>query len=140
MKTLNLEIITPAKTVFKDEVKSTTVPGTSGSFQVLYNHAPLISTFEIGVVNIKDKDANEHFYATSGGTIEVLDNNILLLADSIEAVENIDVERAKEALKRAEERLEKKHEESIDIDRAELALARAINRISTKEKYYTVRQ
>jgi len=129
MKEIFVEIITPSKSVYKGQIKSITIPGTLGNFQVLYNHAPLLSTFEIG--KIKLNDLNDHVieYATSGGTIEVNNNKILVLADSAETLEEIDIERAKKAMERAKERLGIRGKGDIDIMRAEFALLRAINRM-----------
>lgn len=134
MAGLILEIITPSKISFKGGINSVTVPGTVGSFQVLKNHAPLMSTFEIGAIKIVLPDDNEKFYATGGGTIEVLNNYVLILADSLEAVEDIDIERATRARERAGDRLAHKTE-TTDIERAENALKRAINRLRIVEKY-----
>lgn len=128
MKELNLEIITPSKQAFSGKVKSLTVPGTAGSFQVLFNHAPLLSTFEIGKVKLEDLESKETEFATSGGTVEVTENKILILADSLETKEEINVERAKSAYDRAKERLAARGKD-IDALRAEGALARAINRL-----------
>ena len=135
MAEIDLEIITPEKIIYKDSVDSITIPGTKGMFQVLKDHAPLMSTIEIGVITLKINDANTYF-TTAGGTIEVLNNNVLILADSVEVTEDIDIDRAERAKTRAEENLKrKKEEEEINVVRAELALKRAINRISAKEKY-----
>lgn len=134
MASLNLEIITPAKNIFSGEVNSVTVPGTGGSFQVLKNHAPLISTFEIGALKVEDSQGKIILYATGGGTIEVNDNKVLILADSLELIEAIDVERAKQAKERAEQRLADKSIDSINIARAEAALARSVNRLKLAEK------
>lgn len=134
MAELNLEIVTPSKSAFSGEIKSITVPGTKGRFQILKNHAPIISTFEIGMIKVELPDGKPNHYSTAGGTIEVLDNKVLVLADSIELVEEIDKERALKAKQRAEERLAARTSD-INITRAESALARAINRISVKEKY-----
>ncbi len=134
MAELNLEIITPDKPIFNEVIQSVTIPGTMGGFQILKNHAPLISTFDIGVVNVKTS-ANELYFSTSGGTVEVNQNKVLILADSIEPVDQIDVDRAEEAKKRAEERLKRKFEEGVDEIRAEAALRRAMNRLNVKEKY-----
>jgi len=131
---LYLEIITPAKIVFKGNIESVTIPGVEGSFQVLKNHAPLISIFEIGLVKIKVDAKTTKYYATGGGTVEVLNNNVLVLADSLEAVEEIDVERAKRAKERAMEKLTLKTEDT-DIERARVALAKAVNRLTLVEKY-----
>jgi F-type H+-transporting ATPase subunit epsilon len=134
MSEIKLEIITPEKVIFEDTVDSVTVPGTKGGFQVLKDHAPLMSTFEIGVINVK-KNEDTKYFTTAGGTIEVLNNKVLILADSMELTGDIDLDRAELAKKRAEERLVRKKEIEIDTVRAELALKRAINRISSKEKY-----
>jgi F-type H+-transporting ATPase subunit epsilon len=131
---LYLEIITPAKIIFKGNIESVTIPGVEGSFQVLKNHAPLISVFEIGLVKIKIDQNTTKYYATGGGTIEVLNNNVLVLADSLEAVEEIDIERARRARDRAEERLANKTDDT-NLERARAALARAINRLTLVEKY-----
>jgi len=134
MAEINLEIITPEKIIYKDSVDSITIPGTIGMFQVLKDHAPLMSTIDIGVITLKKDDENTYL-TTAGGTIEVLNNNVLILADSVEVIEDIDADRAERARKRAEERLEKKKEKEIDVLRAELALRKAINRISARQKY-----
>jgi F-type H+-transporting ATPase subunit epsilon len=131
---LYLEIITPAKIIFKGNIESVTIPGVEGSFQVLKNHAPLISVFEIGLVKIKIDQNTTKYYATGGGTIEVLNNNVLVLADSLEAVEEIDIERAMRARDRAGERLANKTDDT-NLERARAALARAINRLTLVEKY-----
>jgi len=133
---LDLEIITPQKVSYKGQVQSVTVPGTLGSFQILYNHAPLISTLEVGVIKIKAAGDKTEYYATAGGTVEVLQNKVLILADSLEFAEDIDIGRAKQAMQRAKERLENKNEK-VDVARAEAALARAVNRLQIAEKYFT---
>ncbi len=134
MAALTLEIITPNKIQFNGEVQSVTIPGTDGSFQVLKNHAPLMSTFEIGEVKIVLPDSTQTSYATGGGTVEVLDNHVLVLADSLEEINIIDVERARSARERAENRLANKTD-TTDVERAENALKRAINRLRLVEKY-----
>ncbi len=135
MKEIILEIITPSKIIYSGNVKSITIPGTKGSFQVLYNHAPIISSFEIGRIKVIDTDDRELNFATSGGTVEVSNNKILVLAETAELPENIDLERAKESLNRAQKRLLTKKD--IEIQRAEGAMARAKNRINIYTKYRT---
>jgi F-type H+-transporting ATPase subunit epsilon len=134
MAELNLEIITPENPIYKDQIESVTIPGKMGGFQILKDHAPLISSFEVGVIKVK-KDTAETFYTTSGGTVEVNHNKVLVLADSIEKVEAIDKDRAEQAKQRAEERLRKKSEENIDEARARAALNRALNRLKAVKKY-----
>lgn len=135
MKEIHLEVITPSKVAFTGEVKSVTIPGTMGSFQVLYNHAPLLSSFEVGKIKIVDNNGNEKFYATSGGTVEVRDNKVLVLAESFESPEEIILDRARKALERAKGRLSERSNKDIDVDRAQAALSRAMNRINVAGKY-----
>jgi F-type H+-transporting ATPase subunit epsilon len=136
MPDLKLDIYTPSKLAYSAGIKAVTIPGTAGSFQVLLNHAPLISTLELGAIKVIVDNNVTIFFCTGGGTVEVLNNNVKVLADSLEQVNEIDIDRAKAALKRAEERLEHKSVEKIDVPRAELAFARAMNRIKIYEKYF----
>jgi F-type H+-transporting ATPase subunit epsilon len=80
---MKIEIITPDKKIFDGEIKSVRVPGKKGSFQVLKDHAPIISTLENGIVRMVDQENNEITYDISGGVIEVKANKIILLADSV---------------------------------------------------------
>lgn len=136
MKKLNVEIITPSKVGYKGDVDSITVPGTNGNFQILYNHAPIISSLEIGEIIVDEQGREKLYFTISGGTIEVVNNKIIILAESFEKTKDIDIKRAEEAKKRAEERLKKKREENIDNLRAEFALKRAINRLNSVRKHY----
>jgi F-type H+-transporting ATPase subunit epsilon len=77
-----LEIYTPDQKIFEGQVDSATFPGTKGSFQVLNNHAPLISTLEKGPVVYKIKNVKEEV-VIAGGVVEVLNNKVVLLAESI---------------------------------------------------------
>ncbi len=79
---MHLEIITPDKKVFEGEVVSASFPGTDGSFQVLNDHAPLISLLKQGLVEYKSKEATSQV-AITGGVVEVLKNKVVLLADGI---------------------------------------------------------
>ena len=134
MAELNLEIITPEKPVLKEQIDSVTIPGTQGSFQVLKDHAPLISSFEIGIIKVKNS-SSETLYTTAGGTVEVNHNQVLILADCIEKISSIDQNRAEQAKQRAEERLHKKSEEDIDEARARAALDRSLNRLNAVKKF-----
>jgi F-type H+-transporting ATPase subunit epsilon len=79
---MTLEILTPDKKIFEGEVTSVTVPGTMGSFQILRDHAPIISTLEDGPVIIKSKTSEETFNI-KGGVVEVLKNKIIVLAEGV---------------------------------------------------------
>ena len=79
---MTLEILTPDQTVYEGEVNSVTVPGVQGSFEVLNNHAPIISTLEDGKVTIRTRSGNETFYI-KGGVVEVVNNKVIVLAEGI---------------------------------------------------------
>ncbi|APF19774.1 ATP synthase epsilon chain [Caldithrix abyssi DSM 13497] len=123
-----LVIVTPFGEVYRGEVRSCTLPGYEGLFQVLPNHANLISVLEIGPLKVLLKDGKERYIALNGGYCEVKDNALKIMAESAEFAEDIDVERANAARQRAEQRLHSKHAD-IDIPRAQLALAKALNRL-----------
>jgi F-type H+-transporting ATPase subunit epsilon len=80
---MKIEIITPDKKVFDGDIKSVRVPGKKGSFQVLKDHAPIISTLDNGTVTIIEMDGTERKFEINGGVIEVKANKIILLADSV---------------------------------------------------------
>jgi F-type H+-transporting ATPase subunit epsilon len=77
-----LEILTPEKKVFEGDVTIATFPGADGSFQIMDNHAPLISLLKEGTVEYKSKEASKNVVIT-GGVVEVLNNKIILLADGV---------------------------------------------------------
>lgn len=131
-KPFDLEIITPEGMEFEGRVESVTVPGAMGRFQVLYNHAPVISELEIGVIKFNDSRDNETLYATSGGFVQVLDNKVSIIVETAEESGTIDVQRALTAKKRAEEELA--HRDKISAQKAQLALERAINRLRVAGK------
>lgn len=80
---MKIEIITPDSKIFEGDIRSVRVPGKKGSFQVLKDHAPIISTLDKGLVIIVDQAGNEIKYEISGGVIEVKMNKIILLAESV---------------------------------------------------------
>ncbi len=133
-RTLHLEIITPQKKIFSGEIVDFTAPGILGRFEILRNHTAFFSFISIGEVRLRRANGEEDFYATSGGYVEVLNNNALFLAETCEKVEEIDVTRAKEALQRAQIRID--DSSGYEADRARQALARAKNRIRLVEKRY----
>lgn len=80
---MTLEILTPDKKVYEGEVSSVTVPGTSGSFEILNNHAPIISTLEDGKVIVRGSGKGEERFIIKGGVVEVSDNKIIVLAEGV---------------------------------------------------------
>lgn len=123
-----LSIVTPEKKFYEDKVNSLIAPGSLGYLGILTDHAPLLTELVPGKLTLKDSKGQEKIFAISGGFLEVLKNNVTILADSIESAEGIDFKRAEEALKRAQERLKSK-DEKVNMPRAEFALTRALNRI-----------
>ncbi|NIR88006.1 MAG: ATP synthase F1 subunit epsilon [Aliifodinibius sp.] len=128
MNTFSAQILTPEGSIFDDEVTGVRVPGEMGSFEVKTLHANIISSLEIGEILVRKAAGGEQSFSVTGGFVEVIDNKLTLLAEAAEPVEEIDVERAKQAKERAVERLES-DDKQIDKDRARKALKRAENRI-----------
>lgn len=127
-KPYKLEIVTPKKTIFSGEVVSFSAPGVLGGFQVLISHAPLLSAVDVGEVKLMNPGGKEFKYATSGGFVEVKNNEAVMLAETIEEADEIDIKRAEAARKRASKRI-KERKPGTDLKRAEAALMRAMNRI-----------
>lgn len=132
-KAFSLEIVTPRKVVYSGEVTSFSAPGVVGGFQVLYNHAPLLSAIGVGEVKLIDAQGTEVHYATSGGFVEVKSNHVVMLAESAELPAEIDTQRAESAKQRAQKRLAERQPD-IDLDRAKIALARAVNRLKIAQR------
>lgn len=84
-KTIQLQIVTPQRIVFSGEVESFTAPGALGPFQVLHNHAPIVSTLVSGTFRFRDAKGHEERYHVSGGFLELHQNNATVLADTAEA-------------------------------------------------------
>ncbi|OGY44104.1 MAG: ATP synthase F1 subunit epsilon [Candidatus Buchananbacteria bacterium RIFCSPHIGHO2_02_FULL_38_8] len=113
MTKINLEIITPERTVFADAVDQITLPTQQGEITVLPNHIPLISSLAAGEVKII-KEGQETFMAISGGLIQIDFNKIRILADTAERAEEIDEAKAEEAHKRALALMSEKNKEAVD--------------------------
>lgn len=78
-----LEIITPDKTVYSGHVKLVQLPGSKGTFEILNNHAPIISTLNKGKIKVEEESGNELFFDVDGGVVENKDNKIIVLAESV---------------------------------------------------------
>jgi F-type H+-transporting ATPase subunit epsilon len=123
-----LTVLTEEKAVIDETVNSITVPGTEGYLGVLRNHAALVTALQPGVLTVTPLDGDPRIFAVSGGFIEINRNTATVLADTLELATEIDRDRAEQAAKRAQERLDEARPE-IDIARAEAALRRAKNRL-----------
>lgn len=131
MKTLTVNIVTPDGPVYDSQVDMIIAKTASGEIGILPGHIPTVAPLVIGAVKLK-KDGKSEYVAVNGGFVEVRPEKVSILTQSAEVASNIDVARAKEAMKRAEERLQGKAD-AIDFSRAELSLKRAMNRINVYE-------
>jgi len=128
MSTFLLEIVTPERKVYSQDVNMIVVRGAEGELGILPNHIPLVTPLRIAPVSIK-KDRSEEIVAVHGGFLEVRKDKVVILAESAELPGDIDVARAEAAKQRAEQRLNNARRDEYDFRRAELALQRASNRL-----------
>lgn len=129
---MRLEIVTAEGTVFADDVNEVVAWGIEGQLGILPHHAPLMTMLQPGDLLIR-KDNEEHYLAISGGFLEVRPDKVIILADACERAEEIDIERAEAARRRADEILKTRPPE-VDTAAAEAALRRSLARIRTAEK------
>lgn len=127
---LHIEIHSPLRIVYKDDIDSVIIPGEEGDFEILPSHFSFIAAMRIGELIVFKNEEEKHF-AIHSGTAEVRKDSVSVLTKSAEAKEEIDIERALNAKKRAEERLRQARVEDIEIDinRAEVALKRSLIRL-----------
>ena len=127
-KIFEVEIVTPEGVALSQDAVSIVAPAVEGSLGVLADHAPLMAELTVGEIWIRDAEGEVTRLATSGGFMEVRKNTVRILADTAERAEEIDIARAEEAKRRAEERL-RSRTTGIDHTRAEAALERALVRL-----------
>jgi F-type H+-transporting ATPase subunit epsilon len=127
-----LEIVTPERKVYAQEVNMVIVKGVEGEMGILAHHIPLVTPLKIAPVTIKKDGGNEKI-AVQGGFLEVGKEKVIILAESAELPGEIDVERARAAKERAEKRISSGNKDEYDYRRAELSLQRAMNRLEVRE-------
>jgi F-type H+-transporting ATPase subunit epsilon len=132
-KNIKLEVVTPEKSIVSEEVQIVMAPGSDGEFGVLIGHTPFLTTLKTGTVHYTDADGKQRFVFVSGGFAEALPDKVTVLAESAERRRDIDVNRAKAAMERAQSRLDREKDENIDFLRAKAALERALHRIGLVE-------
>jgi len=125
---IQLEVVTPDQQVVHELVDSVTLPGKGGYLGILPGHAPLLSELAPGEI-IYTRGGSKHYLAVSWGFAEVLPSRVIVLAQTAERAQEIDVARAQQALARAEERLRNVTDPSIDRKRAQEAYQRALARL-----------
>lgn len=128
MATLRLDIVTAERAVYSDDVDIVIAPGVLGQLGILPHHAPLMTMLESGEL-IAKKGSDEFSLVVSGGFLEVRPDRVIVLADTAERAEEIDISRAEEAKRRAEEHLAEKAAPGLDTAQAEAALSRSLIRI-----------
>ncbi|MBW2649326.1 MAG: F0F1 ATP synthase subunit epsilon, partial [Deltaproteobacteria bacterium] len=126
---IRLEVVTPEASVVSEDVQIVVAPGNLGEFGVLIGHTPFLTTLKLGTIRYKSADGVEKAVFVSSGFAEALPDKVTVLAESAERRRDIDVERVKQAIKRAEERLATKTPD-MDFERAKAALARALYRLN----------
>jgi F-type H+-transporting ATPase subunit epsilon len=132
---IRLQIVTPEKSVVDEDAQIVVAPGSMGEFGVLIGHTPFMTTLKLGTLRYNDISGKERCVFISGGFAEALPDKVTVLAESAERRCDIDLERARTAMERAEKRLadEAAKKQEVDYARAKAALQRAIHRIRLSE-------
>jgi len=129
-KTIRLQVVTPEKIVVDEDVRIAMAPGTLGEFGVLSGHTPFLTMLKTGALHFYDSTETERFVFVSGGFAEALPDKVTVLAESAERRRDIDIERAKRSLERAQQRLaEEGKRQDVDFNRVRAALERALHRL-----------
>ena len=132
MPPMQLEIITAEQQVYSDDVDMLVAPGLEGQLGILPHHAPLMTALQPGEILIR-KDGGDSFLAVSGGFMEVMGNRVTILADTCERSDEIDEQRAQEAIERARERIGS-HEGDVQLEQAMASLRRAQVRLNVARR------
>lgn len=131
--TIRLEIVTPERLVYADEVDAVTLPGIEGELGVLPHHAPLITTLGLGELRIR-KGATEEHVAIVGGFLQVRPDRVVVMAETADMSAEIDLELAQAARREAERAIETGYHEAADLAAARAALQQALLRIRVGER------
>ena len=132
MANLRIEIVTAESVVYEDDVEIVVIHGVEGQLGILPHHAPLLTALQPGELVVR-KEGEETAIAVSGGFVLVLDDKVIVLADSAERAEEINEERAQEAMRRAQERLQDRTED-MNLERALASIRRAQSRLKTVQR------
>jgi len=131
--TIRLEIVTPERLVYQDDVDAVAVPGIEGELGVLPHHAPLVTTLGLGELRIRRSGVEDHF-AIVGGFLQVRPDRVVVMAETADIASEIDLEAAQEARRDAERALEFGDQEGADLAAARVALQSALLRIRVAER------
>ena len=130
---IRLEIVTPERVIYSDEVDAVVVPGVEGQLGILPHHAPLMTMLQPGELKVR-KGGEEIYVAIFGGFLEVRPDRVIVLADAAERAEEIDVGRAEEAKRRAEQQMANRVLSEVEKARAEAALRRSLVQLKVAER------
>ncbi len=131
--TIHLEIVTPEKVAYVDDVDAVVLPGSEGELGVLPHHAPLVTRLGLGELLIRKGGVEEHF-AIMGGFLQVRPDRVVVMAETADMAADIDLEKAQEARREAERALESGYHEGADLTAARAALQQALLRIRVAER------
>jgi F-type H+-transporting ATPase subunit epsilon len=129
-----LEIVTPERLAYSDEVDSVNCPGIEGQLGILPHHAPLLTTLGVGELRIR-KGGQEELFAIAGGFLQVRPDKVVVMAETADLASEIDLQKAEEARREAERALAEGFEEPADLARARASLQRALLRIQVAERH-----
>jgi F-type H+-transporting ATPase subunit epsilon len=132
-ESISLEVVTPDRRVVQEAVEEVQLPGSQGYIGALPGHAPLMTELGVGMLSFR-KGINWFYLTAIRGFAEILGERVIVLAERAERAEEIDVERAQQAMARARERLAKVHDPEVDWQRAQAALQRALIRVQVATK------
>ena len=126
---IRLEVVTPEKQVVNELAQIVMAPGSMGEFGVLAGHTPFMTSLNTGAIQYRDENGKDQYVFVSGGFAEALPDKVTVLAESAEKMDDIDLDRARSAQQRAEQRLADRSTEDIDFIRAQAALERSLVRL-----------
>jgi F-type H+-transporting ATPase subunit epsilon len=132
---IQLEIVTPERLAYSDQVDAVVLPGSEGELGVLPHHAPLVTTLGIGELRIR-KGGTEESFAIVGGFLQVRPDKVVVMAETADMASEIDLEKAQEARREAEQALESGYHEGADLSAARASLQQALLRIRVAERRY----
>ena len=140
-KTIKFEIVTPERVVLKEEISQVTVPTQEGEMTVLPKHMPIVANLKPGVIELVKADNSPEVISVSGGFIEVLRNKVVILADTAERAEELDLVRAEEARERAEEiKKETRQDDTANFANITAQLEKELARTRAVKRWKNIRR
>ena len=139
-RTIQFEIVTPERTVLKQDVLQVTLPTSSGEITILPGHIPLISVLQAGVVEVKRPDNSFEVMSVSAGFIEVSRDKVVILADTAERADELDEKAVEEMRRRAEElKKEARSEEAVEFTEISAKLSRELARLKAINRWRKIK-